>query len=167
MTISTEARTEILRRIAEGESVLAISRSDHLPARSAIYAAIAADLELRRDYEAALVSRFEFHADEILEIADDARNDFMERTAGDSTSWIENGEALRRSQLRVDARKWLLARMLPKKYGDRITSEISGPNAGPIEMDVITDLDAARKIAFALSKGRKLMTTETKSVDKT
>jgi hypothetical protein len=160
MTISAEARAEILRRIAEGESVLNISRSDHLPARSAIYAAIAADPEFRRDYEAALVSRFEFHADEILEIAYDARNDFMEKTAGDSTSWVENGEALRRSQLRVDARKWLLARMLPKKYGDRVSSEISGPNAGPIQFDDVTDLDAARKIAFALERGRRLIRKE-------
>lgn len=65
--------------------------------------------------------------DEIFDIADDGRNDWMEKRQGDETVWVENGEALRRSALRVDARKWALARMQPKKYGDKITHEGTGP----------------------------------------
>ena len=57
--------------------------------------------------------------DDILSIADDARNDWMKRNGENATGYQENGEALRRSALRIDARKWLAGKMAPKKYGDK------------------------------------------------
>lgn len=36
-------------------------------------------------------------------------------------------------RLEVDTRKWLASKFLPKKYGDKITQEHSGPDGGPIE----------------------------------
>jgi hypothetical protein len=36
-----------------------------------------------------------------------------------------------RSRLMVDTRKWLLSKMFPKKYGDRVATELSGPDDGP------------------------------------
>lgn len=66
-------------------------------------------------------------ADELLEIADDGTNDWMERKNRDgSTVEVENHEVLNRSRLRVDTRKWLLSKALPKVYGDKITAEHSG-----------------------------------------
>ena len=35
----------------------------------------------------------------------------------------------------MDTRKWRLARMSPKKYGDRVTQEHTGPGGGPVQMD--------------------------------
>jgi hypothetical protein len=66
--------------------------------------------------------------DEILEIADDGSNDWMERKNADDQSigWRENGEALRRSQLRVDARKWMAGKLQAKKYGDKLDLNHSG-----------------------------------------
>ncbi len=59
-------------------------------------------------------------AEEIVEIADDGRNDWMEVMSkdGESIGWRLNGEAVQRSRLRVDARKWLMSKLLPKKYGE-------------------------------------------------
>jgi len=72
--------------------------------------------------------------EEMLEIADDGSNDWMERRNSDGTmiGWQENGEALRRSALRIDARKWMLGKMKPKVYGDKVTTEHSGPGGGDI-----------------------------------
>jgi hypothetical protein len=72
--------------------------------------------------------------DDILEIADDGRNDWMEKkdSEGENIGWRENGEALRRSALRVDARKWMAGKLRPKKYGDKVVNEHSGPDGGPI-----------------------------------
>lgn len=53
-------------------------------------------------------------ADELVEIADDA--------AGDN----EHAVRVRRAHLRVETRKWILSRMLPKIYGDRITQVMEG-----------------------------------------
>lgn len=66
--------------------------------------------------------------DEILDIADDARNDWMEKRSaeGEQVGWQENGEAIRRSQLRIDARKWVAGKLRPKKYGDKLDVERGG-----------------------------------------
>jgi hypothetical protein len=76
-------------------------------------------------------------ADDILEISDDARNDWMEKHGKEDAGWIANGEHVQRSRLRVEARKWIASKLKPKKYGDKI--EHSGPNGGPI---VISSTDA-------------------------
>jgi hypothetical protein len=60
-------------------------------------------------------------ADEILDIADDGSNDYMAITRKDeSEAWQLNGEHIQRSRLRVDTRKWLMAKMKPKVYGDKL-----------------------------------------------
>src|SRR5260370_29653217 len=58
---------------------------------------------------------------EIIEIADDASGDYV--TTSDGKRIVDH-ENIRRSRLRVDARKWAAARLAPKKYGDRVLVEI-------------------------------------------
>jgi len=74
-------------------------------------------------------------AEEILEISDDGSNDWMERKRQDgSVETVLNSEHINRSRLRVDSRKWLLSKMAPKKYGDRI--EIAGDKENPLEISI-------------------------------
>ena len=77
-------------------------------------------------------------ADDLLEIADDASEDCQ------------------RSWLRVDARKWLLSKAQSKIFGNKVQSEISGKDGGPIDIaggsDPVDDLDLAREIAFELGR---------------
>src|SRR3546814_8525986 len=47
-------------------------------------------------------------------------NDWMLRKVGEEEKWVENGEAIRRSQLRIDARKWMAGKLKPKKYGEKL-----------------------------------------------
>jgi hypothetical protein len=64
-------------------------------------------------------------ADELLEIADDASNDFMERKGKDGEAvMVVDHDHIARSRLRVDTRKWLLSKALPKVYGDKL--ELAG-----------------------------------------
>ena len=37
-----------------------------------------------------------------------------------------------RSRLKVDARKWIMARTHPRRYGDKVTQEITGEAGGPL-----------------------------------
>jgi hypothetical protein len=71
-------------------------------------------------YTKACEARLHFHADELLDIADDGRNDWMEQLSdkGEVVGYKVNGEAVNRSRLRVDTRKWLLSKLLPK-YRDK------------------------------------------------
>lgn len=77
-------------------------------------------------------------AEEILDISDDGSNDFMTIVKGDEAYTVENKEVINRSRLRVDSRKWIASKLKPKKYGDRITQEITGANGGPLQITGIT-----------------------------
>ena len=37
-----------------------------------------------------------------------------------------------RARLRCDNIKWEAARVIPKQYGDRMTTEVTGPDGGPV-----------------------------------
>lgn len=56
-------------------------------------------------------------AEDIIDISDESSRDFIETEDG---RMIPNTEAIQRSKLRVDTRKWLMAKMKPKKYGDKM-----------------------------------------------
>ena len=64
--------------------------------------------------------------DEIIEIADDDQNDYIEQTlpSGDIIEKV-NSEHIQRSRLRVDARKWVLSKMNPKKYGEKLDLDMN------------------------------------------
>lgn len=67
-------------------------------------------------YARAREAQADKHAEDILAIADDGRNDTYLTDAGEVT----NHDVIARSRLRVDARKWLASKMAPKKYGEKV-----------------------------------------------
>lgn len=73
-------------------------------------------------------------AQDCLQIADDARNDWMDARAaeGDEKAAQFNGEHVQRSKLRIETRMRLLGKWLPKVYGDKVTSEHTGLDGGAI-----------------------------------
>lgn len=54
--------------------------------------------------------------DELVEIADDAREDFELGEKG----WTFNGKAVARASLRVSTRQWVLSRMLRDEFGEKV-----------------------------------------------
>lgn len=125
----------ICGRLAEGESLRAICETEELPDKSTVFRWLSAHQDFRDQYARAREIQAETLVDEILEISDDARNDWMERNGdeGEAVGWRLNAEHVQRSRLRVDSRKWFASKVAPKKYGDRIQNEHSGPDGGPIE----------------------------------
>lgn len=61
-------------------------------------------------------------ADDLLDIADDKSGDY---TLKDGVT-VMDSEAVARARLRVDTRKWMLSKVLPKVYGDRLDLNHSG-----------------------------------------
>jgi hypothetical protein len=127
-----EMADRICDLIIEGNSLRVIEDTEGMPSKTTILRWVAKHPEFRDQYARACEARTEAHADEILAIADDGSNDWMQKNHGENIVWVENGEAIRRSQLRIDSRKWLMSKLSPKKYGDKITQEHSGPNGAPI-----------------------------------
>ena len=81
--------------------------------------------EFRAKYAQAKCEQIEFMTEEILEIADDGKNDYMEHYDQKTgcVSWQVNGEHIQRSRVRIDTRKWLAAKLVPKVYGELIKEE--------------------------------------------
>lgn len=114
----------ICERIANGESLRAICEAEDMPDKATVLRWLAKEEHeaFRVQYARARETQADSIFDEILDIADDARNDWMKRNHGDSDpGWVENGEALRRSALRIDARKWMAGKLKPKKYGEKMS----------------------------------------------
>jgi hypothetical protein len=97
-----------------------------LPSYVAINEWLAGDEKLATQYARAKRQQAEYLAEELMEIADDGENDWMESNAPNNPGWVANGEHLQRSKLRVDTRKWLMSKLLPKKYGDKQEVEHTG-----------------------------------------
>lgn len=105
-----------------------------MPARPTIIAWALEDREGFSDrYARARDLQLEHWADEVIDVADDGTNDFMEKKNGDDkdSSWVLNSEHVQRSRLRIDSRKWLLSKLKPERYGDKL-QHTGGGGEGPI-----------------------------------
>lgn len=119
--------------------------------RVAVYADLKADHEFANQYARAAELRADEVFDEMFDIADDGLNDWIEQKGpdGQTRGWIENGEAINRAKLRIDTRKWALARMNPRKYGEKV--QLGGAeDLPPVQIDatVLSD-EALREILAA------------------
>lgn len=118
--ITDEQRIEICDRIADGDTVRQIATDDWMPSARTIYKALANDTVFAQQYARAREAQLSRWEDDILEIADEG-----------------SLEDTQRAKLRVDARKWLMAKRLPKKYGDKITNEMTGPDGADLKPTII------------------------------
>jgi hypothetical protein len=123
--------------IAEGYSLRQIAAREGWPDRSTILRWLNKHAEFRDQYARAREMQAEHFADEILEIADDGSNDWIERenAAGRVVAAIDH-EHIQRSKLRVDARRWLMSKMAPK---------VTGKDGGPVEHRIDTPAKETRE----------------------
>lgn len=121
----------ICDRISNGESLRKICRDDEMPNFVTIFRWLDKYPAFCKQYTRAREIQADTMAEEILEIADDGKQDVY--IDGDGKERVDN-EVIARSRLRVDARKWLASKMAPKKYGERVAQEISGPDGGSVEV---------------------------------
>lgn len=133
---TSELANEICARIADGESLRSIcrDREEKMPSIRSVMRWLGLYEEFRQQYAHAREVQAESMFEEMLEIADDGSNDWMERTGkdGETGDKVVDHEHVSRSKLRVDTRKWVLARMAPKKYGDATNLKVSGDAASPL-----------------------------------
>jgi hypothetical protein len=70
-------------------------------------------------YERAVQSRADAHAEEIIDIADNSKDDVI-RVKGPRGNEIvvQNTVGVQRAKLKMQARQWLMGKAQPEKYGD-------------------------------------------------
>jgi hypothetical protein len=87
-----------------------------------------ANSENRERYARARESQADLLVEEMISLSDDKSGDLLHTDIGEQG----NNANVTRSRLQVDTRKWIAAKLRPKKYGDKVEVENSG------EVKVIT-----------------------------
>lgn len=128
-----ELADEICLHISNGIAVKDLGRIAGMPSHDTVHRWIASNPEFRDKYTRAKELALERMAEEILTISDDATNDWAVNE--DGTRRVDQ-ENVQRSRLRVEARKWLLSKLMPKKYGDAVGA-VAGLGAGAIQLVVM------------------------------
>lgn len=126
---TADVAAKILELLCEGQTLREICRNnDDLPDESTVRSWALDDRQgFAARYSRAREIGYHTMADEVLEIADDGRNDWMERDG----RTVPDHEHISRSRLRFDARRWLLSKALPKIYGDKVA--LTGGDGGPVQ----------------------------------
>lgn len=86
-----------------------------------------ADVKLAEDYAHAREDLIERIASEVMDLADSE----VPETGDGKKDW----QAIQKHKLQVDTRKWLLSKLAPKKYGDRL--ELAGDKENPLQVQTI------------------------------
>lgn len=136
---SPEQRTAIINqvcdKIEQGLSLRKILIDSKPISQKVFFDWIDSDEDKRKQYARACETRADAIFEEILEISDDSTGDLKYTEQGE----VLNSEFVQRSRLRVDTRKWMLGKMMPKKYGEKIQTEHSGAiDIQPLFPDVHT-----------------------------
>jgi hypothetical protein len=112
-----EVADVICSRIMAGESLKSICRADGLPEERTVYNWLNKHESFVQQYVRAREVQADVMVDEIIPIADEELDP-------------------QRAKVRIDARKWVAAKVRPKKYGDKLTAEVQGADGGPISMRI-------------------------------
>lgn len=132
-----EVADAICERIAEGESLRSVCRDANMPNKATVFRWLATIPEFSDQYARARSEQAELYADDIVTIADEELDS-------------------QRARVRIDARKWVASKLLPKKYGEKSTVAHEGGESA-VKIEALTPLEAARQVAFALALGQQAL----------
>ena len=101
-----------------------------MPSRPTVYKWIDADTDGFADrYTRARDLGLDTIADQVLDIAD-------EPVPTNEHGSTDSG-AVADKRVRFDARRWYLSKLAPKRYGDKVTTEHTGVDGGPIKQQIV------------------------------
>ena len=135
-----EVAQNIIDLMLDGNGLRASCRLVDLP-MSTFLGWVADDDKLADQYAHARAILLEHLSEDLLDKADEQ--------VGMTDSGATDTGAVAKQRLQVDTRKWLLSKLAPKKYGDKITQELTGANGGPILTKDVSDLSDAELAAIA------------------
>jgi hypothetical protein len=94
---------------------------------------IAADAAIAGQYALAREALLEHWAEEVVTVADDDPAQVVDQNG----IARYDSAAVQHQRLRVDSRKWVLSKLKPKEYGDKVTQEHTGADGGPIALAAV------------------------------
>ena len=114
-------------------SILGENREEGLPGPDTFYKRLANDKDFADKYARVSEIREKVIFEEILNIADTPQIGKVE-TLKEWGVEIKTADMIEHRRLQVDARKWILGKMAPKKYGEKL--ELAGDQNSPLTIAV-------------------------------
>lgn len=144
-----EVADDICALIADGESLRSVCKRKGMPGKATVFRWLREDVDFRDQYARAREEQAESLLEDVLEIADKCVPDAAE---------------IAKAKLRIDARKWYITKVAPKKYGDKITTELTGKDGGAIQYADITNEELEERLK-ELGHGRNRSQLDEKLTD--
>lgn len=143
----------ICLRIAEGESLREIVKSEGMPERATIYEWLLRRPDFADQYTRAREEQADTLADEIIAIADEQPEiiPVLDKRTGELIEHKLDNAFLQWQKNRIDARKWTAMKLKPKKYGERVA--LAGDADSPIKVEAEVQ---AENLLNALLKNSEL-----------
>lgn len=140
-----ELAATICQSLVDGMSLRSVCRDEAMPSISSVMLWLTRHPEFSEQYAKATDERAVGMFEDMFEIAD-----FVDKDPA----------AVSKAKLQVDVRKWALSRMNPKKYGDKLTTELTGADGGPVKTEAVVDWsgvpsDAIQAVLDAVKAGDK------------
>lgn len=126
---------QICERLANGEPLAKMCKDEGMPNPSTVYRWLIAHESFREMYARAREDQADTLADEIVQIADTPLLGVKTRTTDDGVETTE-GDMIEHRRLQVEARKWIAAKLKPRKYSERLQNTHEGADGGPLQMEV-------------------------------
>ena len=127
---------QIFDRVATGESLVTICKSEGMPCRQTVFDWINDIPEVQQAYSTALASKAEMYAEELISLADNVGSpllvDGIPLMRNGEPVMIVTSEAVAHAKLMVNTRQWVVSKLLPKKYGDKIDVTSGGEKVDPL-----------------------------------
>lgn len=131
-TYTKDIADKLCAGLAVGESLRTVCSGEGMPCVATVFNWFRSQDGFLEQYTRAKQESADALTDEMLDIADDATNDWMLRNGDENVGYDFKGEHVQRSKLRIETRKWLASKLKPKKYGDRtkvVTDDGKGGDA--------------------------------------
>lgn len=117
---------EICEQLAMGISMRTIASDEKMPAMSTLFKWLREIDEFSEQYAKAKQESADAMAEDVIYIADTPVMGEIRTIRPDGSIEVKQDEMLGHRRLQIDTRKWLMAKMKPKKYGDRIDHTTNG-----------------------------------------
>jgi hypothetical protein len=114
---TAERADEICKRLTNGELLMNICQDAHMPNNDTIYSWREKYPEFAEKYARARELQAHCIAERAITVAINATQE---------TAQVD--------RLRFDAFRWYASKVSPRNYGDKVQTELSGPNGGPLQI---------------------------------
>lgn len=122
----SKAKLDIIIELLQGgESLQKICQNPDMPSMKTVFNRLDADEDFFHRYTRAREIQADMLFEELLAISDDRDGDI-----GDDGKVQRS--VIERARLKIDTRKWILARLNPKKYSDNQRVEVTGKDGSPL-----------------------------------